>query len=141
MAEYATEQKRMLLNFLKQHCESGYTIEELIGEMRLSYGEAIPGKSTVYRLMTRLVEEGTVKRFVKGHSRSFVYQIVAGEHCHSHLHLKCVGCGKLIHLDDRLSEELLSKVRVSSDFTVDEEETVLFGACADCHREKRGEKR
>ena len=136
MAGYATEQKRMLLDFLRDHCESAYTVEELILGMRQTYGEGIPGKSTVYRLMTRLVEEGTVKRFVRGHSRQFVYQIVAGEHCHSHLHLKCMGCGKLIHLDEGLSDELLGKVRASSDFAVDEEETVLFGACAACHRKK-----
>lgn len=136
MAEYATEQKKLLLSFLRDRCELAYTVEELVLEMKKTYGEGIPGKSTVYRLMTRLVEEGTVKRFVRGHSRQFVYQIVAGEHCHSHLHLKCMGCGKLIHLDEGLSEELLGKVRASSDFAVDEEETVLFGACAACHREK-----
>ena len=137
MAEYATEQKRMLLRFLKEHGETAYTVEELVTGMREEYGESVPAQSTVYRLMTRLVEEGIVKRFVKGHSRKFVYQIVAGERCHSHLHLKCMGCGKLIHLEEKLSDELLGRVRMSSDFAVDEEETVLFGACASCHREKQ----
>ena len=137
MAEYATEQKKLLLSFLREHCDLAYTVEELLLEMKEAYGAEAPGKSTVYRLMTRLVEEGTVKRFVRGHSRQFAYQIVVGEHCHSHLHLKCMGCGKLIHLDEGLSDELLDKVRASSDFAVDEEETVLFGACAACHRENK----
>ncbi|MBE6546131.1 MAG: Fur family transcriptional regulator [Ruminococcaceae bacterium] len=137
MAEYRTEQKTMLSDFLRANREHAYTVDELAEGMRLSYGEAAPGKSTVYRLMTHLVEEGTVKRFVKGHSRRFVYQIVGGADCHSHLHLKCMECGKLLHLDEEVSERLLRAVRSSNDFSVDEEETVLFGACAVCMQSKR----
>ena len=133
MAGYVTEQKKMLSDFLRDHCEQAFSVEDLIEGMRLAYGEKIPGTSTVYRLVTKLVDEGTVKRFVKGHSRHFVYQIVEGEDCRSHLHLKCIGCGKLLHLDEKISNELLNKVRDNSDFSVNEEETVLFGECSDCN--------
>ena len=136
MAEYATEQKRILQQFLRSHAETAYTVEELVRSIRESFGENVLGKSTVYRLITKMTEEGTVKRFVRGHSRQFVYQAVAGEDCHTHLHLKCMGCGKLIHLDEKISDDLLGKVRACSDFAVDEEETVLFGACAACYRKK-----
>ena len=128
MAEYRTEQKRILMQILKENCERAYTVEELIDKM----GEGAPGKSTVYRLITHLVEEGTVKRFVRGNSRKFAYQIVMGEHCDCHLHLKCMECGKLIHLDERVSDELLVRVRDTSDFSVSEEATVLFGRCKAC---------
>ena len=104
--------------------------------MRKSYGDGIPGTSTIYRLMSKLVEEGTVRRFVKGHSRRFVYQIVGGKHCRSHLHLKCMECGKLLHLDERVSDALLSQIRVNNDFSVNEEETVLFGECSACAHQK-----
>ncbi len=132
MAEYVTEQKRMLRQFLREQAERAYTVDELVCHMRARYGEEAPGKSTVYRLITKMTEEGHVKRFVRGHSRQFVYQSVVGERCHAHLHLKCMGCGKLIHLDERVSDELLGQVRACSDFAVDEEETVLFGACSSC---------
>ena len=136
MAQYRTEQKTMLLDFLRSHRETAYTVDELVAGMRLCYGDGTPGTSTVYRLMTHLVAEGTVKRFVKGNSRRFVYQIVGGEACHSHLHLKCMACGKLLHLDEAVSERLLCAVRSSSDFSVSEEQTVLFGACAGCRSAK-----
>ena len=132
MAEYATEQKKMLSDFLKENAERAFSIDELIEGMRACYGERVPGTSTVYRLMTRLVEEGSVKRFVKGHSRRFLYQAVRDEHCHSHLHLKCIGCGALVHLDEHVSDRVLEAIRTSSNFSVNEEETVLFGACARC---------
>lgn len=132
MAEYRTDQKRMLLAFLQANAYSSYTVEELVEGMGALYGPSVPGKSTVYRLITRMVEEGSVKRFVKGHSRRFVYQIVAGRHCHSHLHMKCTVCGRLLHLDEALSRRLTESVFASGGFAVDQEETVLFGRCSDC---------
>lgn len=136
MAEYVTEQKKILKKLLEENCDRAYTVEELIDKMRISTDGHVPGKSTVYRLMTKLVAEGTVKRFVRGNSRKFAYQIVMGEHCDCHLHLKCMGCGRLIHLDESVSDELLDKVKSISDFSVNEEATVLFGSCADCKKDK-----
>ena len=86
MAEYATEQKKMLIDFLEAHREESFSVEELVGGMRVEYGNSVPAISTVYRLITKLVTEGSVRRFVKGHSRRFLYQIVDRDHCRSHLH-------------------------------------------------------
>ncbi len=141
MAEYCTEQKKMLLSFLQKNGERAYTVEELADGMKRQSGADAPGKSTVYRWMTRLVEEGTVKRFVKGHSRRFVYQITSGERCHFHLHLKCIRCGRLFHLDEALSNELLCRVEDASHFSINEEETVLFGSCLNCNLIKKNEQK
>ena len=132
MAEYLTEQKKTLAAFLEQRGESAYSIEELIEELRREYGDRAPGKSTVYRLITKLVDEGSVKRFVKGNSRRFVYQAVDRRSCHAHLHLRCTDCGKLIHLDHNVSDKLVDQVALSSDFSVNEAETVLLGKCKEC---------
>ncbi len=132
MAKYMTEQKKALETILKESCERAYTVDELCEKMCALYGESAPGKSTVYRLITNLVADGTVKRFEKDGSRRAAYQIIIGEHCDCHLHLKCTDCGKLLHLEQRLSDELLDKVRASSDFLVNEQQTVLFGRCAEC---------
>ena len=138
MAQYATEQKKILMDFLRAHREESFSVEALIEGMRAEQGAgAIPATSTVYRLITKLVEEGEVRRFVKGHSRQFLYQIVDREHCHSHLHLRCMDCGKLFHLNERISDELLDTIRSSSNFSVNEAETVLMGACSDCSRGKK----
>ncbi len=135
MAQYVTEQKKKLKRLLEDNCDKAYTVEELVEKLRLRADTGTLGKSTVYRLMTRMVEEGSVKRFVRGNSRKFAYQIVMGERCDCHLHLKCTGCGKLIHLDEDVSDELLDKVRDISDFSVNEEATVLFGKCGQCKRD------
>lgn len=134
MAQYVTEQKTILKKLLVDNCDRAYTVEELVNKLENQNSATSLGKSTVYRLITKMVEEGTVKRFVRGNSRKFAYQIVIGEHCDCHLHLKCTDCGKLIHLDDGVSDELLDKVRSASGFSVNEETTVLFGRCGECKK-------
>lgn len=138
MAEYMTEQKRTLKRILEENSDRAYTVEELFEKMAVACPDKAPGKSTVYRLITHLVNDGTVKRFARSGGRKFAYQIVAGEHCDCHLHLKCMECGKLLHLNDKVSDELLLKVRDTVDFSVSEEATVLFGKCGACKRATLG---
>jgi Fur family ferric uptake transcriptional regulator len=132
MSEYKTEQKRLLLEFLAKNGDRSYTIDEIVDGIYADAGESSLGKSTVYRLMTRLVEEKRVQRFAGEKGRSFSYRIIADEHCHNHLHLKCLGCGKILHLDHETSDALLEQVRMLKGFSVSEEQTLLFGSCAEC---------
>ena len=137
MATYMTQQKKLLLDFLKSHPDTPFSVEELTKQLE-STSETTPGKSTVYRLIGQLVESGTVKRFVKGNSRQFLYQIAGGEECHHHLHLKCTSCGKLLHMGHSLSNQVLSEILGESDFSVEVESTTLFGCCRDCKLIKEG---
>jgi Fur family ferric uptake transcriptional regulator len=132
MSSYNTEQKKMLLDFLERHHDSSYTIDEIVDGLKVAAGENAPGRSTVYRLMTRLVEERHVQRFAGEGSRRFLYRIIADDHCRNHLHLKCLGCGKILHLDRETSDALLKSVKEIKDFSISEEDTLLFGNCAAC---------
>lgn len=129
MATYNTEQKKLLVEFLKMNADKSLTVEEIVEKM----GGKL-AKSTVYRLIMRLTEEGLVKRMTRGNSRTFVYQMIAisGERCHAHLHLRCTDCGKVIHMKESVSHELLDAIRQESDFSVSERETVILGKCAVC---------
>lgn len=140
MAQYQTEQKRVILAYMKAHSEEAFTIEELCERLRKETAfTSVPGKSTIYRIMPKLVEEGLVKRFVKGNSRKFLYQMVCGEHCDRHLHMKCSVCGKLYHMEDEESEALFLQVMRKHHFQLDESRTVLFGQCEGCSgQEDRG---
>ena len=139
MAEYVTEQKKILQRILEENKDRAYTVDELVCIMKDSYGNDAPGKSTVYRLMTHLSEEGKVKKFARPDTRKAAYQIIIGEHCDCHLHLKCLDCGKLLHLDEEISDKVLCAVMSNSDFSVSEEATVLFGKCGSCKKQKNGE--
>lgn len=129
MKGYQTHQKRMLLEFLKENSATPLSIEEIAAG--LSARENAPGKSTVYRLVNRLVEEGAVRRFAKGNSRHFVYQLLECKGCNDHMHCRCVSCGKLFHMNHQLSrdmEEMLAK----GGFSLDAGKTTLLGTCRGC---------
>lgn len=130
MAEYHTEQKKILINFLKKNCDKSFTVQEISDALELE-GASV-GKSTVYRLMTKLVKENLVHKHLSGESRKAVYRIALNESCHKHLHLQCVKCGKILHLDEKSSDELITAVKKLKDFSVSEEETVLLGKCSGC---------
>ncbi len=135
MAHYQTAQKKNLIDFMMKHSEKTFSVEELCAEMEKEYNkEELPGKSTVYRLIQQMVEEGTVKRMMKEHSRKFAYQLAGGEHCASHLHMKCMDCGRLLHMDDDESLRFMAEVMRKNHFEVDGKQTVLVGTCGDCRK-------
>ena len=137
MAEYETRQRRVLLDFLKRHPDRGFSVEELYAELSSCCPQCdLPGKSTLYRLIPKLVSEGLVKRFSGERGRQFQYQLVDCEECQAHLHLKCTECGCLFHMNHAASEQIICEVLEQNAFSLDQKETVLFGICRDCRRGK-----
>ena len=127
MKTYHTHQRKSLLNFLKENSDRAFTIEEIIENMS---GDPI-SQSTVYRLMTKLVDENLVHRTVKGNSRSFVYQYISDEKCENHLHMKCTDCGKVYHLDSGITSIIQNDIKSNTSFEIDSH-TVLLGKCGNC---------
>ena len=124
---YKTGKKEKIIELLSRNSDSSYTLEEICTAV-LDEGK---GKSTVYRLVSELVADGCIRRISDGMTRHCTYQYIGGAHCHNHMHLKCKGCGRLIHLDEEISHELESKVLSLGGFVI-ESGTLLFGTCADC---------
>ena len=98
---YNTEKRTELLGFLESNADTAFSIEEICARLTAD-GK---GKSTLYRQMAKLVEEGYVSRIPTG-SRRFVYQYRDKQHCGEHLHLKCLDCGRLLHLNAEASASL-----------------------------------
>ena len=113
--------------------ERSFTIDEIIESMDADASYAIkPGKSTLYRLLPSLVEAGTVHRFTRDKGCKAAYQIVGGRSCHSHMHMKCNGCGRLLHMSDSASRELMEQIEKLNQFHLDLAHTLLYGTCSDC---------
>ena len=112
---YKTIQYKSLCDFFERGTKEQYTSDEII--------EAVcpggAGKSTVYRQLARMTETGEPD-------------------CGSHFHLKCISCGRLIHLNcDRISE-FASHMAADHGFTLDMRQTVLYGLCAQCSKKEVG---
>ena len=128
---YTTGKKERIIEYLSSNANNSYTLEEICEAVT----EDGHGKSTVYRLVSELVGEGVLKRLSDGRTRHCTYQYVGFDGCHDHLHLKCKGCGKLVHLDESLSHQLEAVVLRSGGFLIDEG-TMLFGTCRECSEGK-----
>lgn len=126
---YQTQQKTALLDFLQKNAEQQFTIEEIISAL----GEEAPGKSTAYRLIKKLCDENLVRRFTRDGTASAVYQLAGKSCCAEHLHIKCVNCGLLIHLDNAACDALAK----TTGFEIDDEKSMLYGRCAACARRSK----
>ena len=129
---YQTQQRKILLGFLSSAHDRQFTIEEIIEELK-AQGHNV-AQSSVYRLMKKLVDEGLVRRHSKEDSRQYVYQIMKSEECHSHLHLQCTECGKLVHLSHEATKEARQWMQGATGFELDQEKTYLYGKCTDCKK-------
>lgn len=123
---YRTHQRLALLGFLENNAERQYTIDEMIEQL----GEDAPAKSTAYRIVKKLCDEGFIRRFSREGTAGAVYQLAGKCCCAEHLHIRCLECGLLIHLDRSAQDELTK----NTGFVLDDERSMLYGRCAACAR-------
>ena len=124
---YNTEKRSEITALMSRNPDRVFTIEEI----SLSVAPDGRGKSTVYRIISKMVNEGLVRRISDGKTRRVTYQYLGCAHCSEHLHLKCTSCGRLIHLDEQTSHILEMRIRTSRRFEIDNGAT-LFGRCEAC---------
>ncbi len=131
---YRTKGKDELIAYLAAHPDCQFTTEELCIAVN---GDASCGKSSIYRRLTQLCEEQTVRKFRSDDRDVNVYQYV-GAHCDCsrHFHEKCTACGKIQHLDCSDSVAFALHLLQEHGFEIDCGQTILYGLCANCRSEK-----
>lgn len=112
---------------MKNHSSSAFSADEITHALSPDGS----GRSSYYRIISKMVDEGILRRISDPKGRHTTYQYLGGEHCSEHLHLKCNGCGRLIHLDHKASRELVSTLFAIGGFALDES-SMLFGRCELC---------
>ena len=132
---YNTKQKELLLDFLKNNGSKHVNVQE-ISSYLINSGNPM-GTSTIYRQLERMVEQGTVRKYVLDGRAGACYQYVSEkQECGSHFHLKCVSCGTLFHLDCNYLSEIDKHIYEHHGFTVYNSKTVFYGICGKCNGEK-----
>lgn len=130
---YITKQSTQILDFLKLNSDRHLTADDVFYSLRQS-GNQI-GRTTVYRHLERLYEDGIIKKYTLGDGSSACYQYFGNaKQCHTHYHLKCLKCGILLHTECDFLNELSDHILNQHDFTVDGEKTVLYGLCGECRK-------
>ena len=126
---YNTRQKRILIDFFSKNTDKHYSINEIADAI----SKDNIGKSTIYRLIEKMTEDGSLRRF-RGDGKSVLYQYV-GKHneCDNHFHLKCVKCGILVHLECGYITTLNSHIEEHHKFEIDTSKTIFYGICSNCN--------
>jgi Fur family ferric uptake transcriptional regulator len=132
MATYKTEQKKELIKFLTDNKDKAFTIDEICRGMEACSNCTPPGRSTIYRLIPKLLEENIIRQFTREESLKTVYQIVGGEQCREHLHLKCTVCQNIFHMGADSSQTLLNLIKAWDGFEMNMSKTIIFGVCRNC---------
>lgn len=132
--EYKTNSKASLVDFMERHKERHFTVDEIINEMENE--GLVPSKSTVYRLVSKLTRDNTLRRFECADKDCFVYQYAAFPcECEMHFHLKCVKCGKLIHMECEKMSDIKQHIFSDHGFIIGGG-AMINGICMDCNEVK-----
>lgn len=132
---YQTRQQEAVIQLFHQRpgeCLSAEEVHQLLEAQGLSVG-----KTTVYRGLSRLCESGALRRYApQGSGDSARFQLNPCKE--SHLHIRCVGCGALEHLDCGEMEHFKNHILSSHGFSLDEGQTMLYGRCKSCAGKEQG---
>ena len=136
---YNTKQKNIIIEMLKQNKNRHLTADEML--KILEEMSSPVGKATLYRFLDVLVSTGDLRKYITVDGDKACYQYVDDEEgCHEHYHLKCIECGKLIHVDCSHLDEITNHIGEHHNFNVDKSRIVLYGTCNSCMGVKKDEK-
>ncbi len=131
---YTTRTRTEILDFLKKNASLTVSVTDIREHLSAVGIEA--NSTTVYRYLDKLCSEQAVIKYPDLMGEKAVYEY-AGEdrHCFEHLHLKCVRCGRLQHLDCGFMEEFRQHVLAHHHFQLQCAGGLLYGICEACAEE------
>ncbi len=136
--EYRTKARGLIVEYFKTHPDTRLTAKEIYDWL----GDKIDGinRTTVYRNLDRMSDQGMLLKIKEPNSESWFYQF-SEKHksCNTHMHGQCSECGKIFHLDDKFVQEFEEKINFAYGLDVDAARTVIIGICKDC-RDEKGQK-
>ncbi len=128
---YQTKQKTVISSALESLKERELTCDEIVDILKMQ-GTPV-GKATLYRFLENLVDVGKVRKTKYPGEKSAKFQYIDEEmNCQSHLHLKCISCGKLIHLGCDFMGGVYDHVLEHHGFVIDNSRTYIMGQCENC---------
>lgn len=124
----STRHRNAILQLLEES-ESPLTAEQLFITLRDK--SASIDLSTVYRTLDTFASKNLVIKSNRMDDGKALYELNHHEHKH---HLLCVGCHKLISLEECPMGELQQVLKKKIDFDVTGHKLEIYGYCHDCKR-------
>ena len=128
---YKTNQRTRIMDYLIANRERPVSVQDIRGHLEEEKVSA--NKTTIYRYLEQLETRGDVIRYAGDRGKMALFQYVDRDHhCDEHLHLKCVECGAVTHLDCGFMEEIAEHMEKDHGFAIQCRNSVIYGLCARC---------
>lgn len=130
-ADYKTKQKDAILAYIKS-LEGNHTTVNAISDVLKEHNQHV-GTTTIYRYLAKLVEEGSVKKYILDGVSGACFEYVDSKNaCNSHHHFKCEECGKLIHFECTALTDLQNHLAKEHQLDLNCKKNILYGRCREC---------
>lgn len=134
--QYKTNNRTKIMEYLMENRDMSVSVRD-IGEYMDSENNPV-NITTIYRYLDKLEKEGNIIKYAGETGEKSTYQYVDREHkCDEHLHLKCVRCGAIIHLDCTFMDEISNHILNDHNFKLQCKNSVIYGVCSKCQKSER----
>ena len=128
--KYATTQRRRLYELLRDNPHRYFTAKQMEKAL-MDAGTAI-SISAIYRNLSVLLQAGIIKKSVEADTKEACYRFVDSECCKGEIHVTCIICGKIFHMEHTLAAYLQQQLLSIHKFQLDSGKTVIAGICKEC---------
>lgn len=129
--EYKTKSRNAIVEYLKENADKRFTARDIIEALD---GDSVSiDRSTIYRNLDRLCQEGQLVKYTESDIKGTCYQYSSEyESCNSHMHAQCTVCGKIYHLDNKVFAGANKKMKAEYGISIDFGKTVIMAVCEKC---------
>lgn len=129
---YTTTSRKHILEYLKNNSEKTVTVTDISNHLKDNNCEV--NITTIYRYLDKLIKEKQVMKYVteKGTHATFQY-IEHNRHCEKHLHLQCMQCGGIFHLECAFMKEIAEHIKEDHGFVIQCKNSIIYGLCEKCN--------
>lgn len=128
---YSTSSRKNMQAYLEMNRDRTVTASDIDAYLKAHNCEV--NMTTIYRYLDKLTKEGKVMKYVAEKGSQAAYQYVEhGHHCDSHLHLKCIRCGRIVHLECGFMDEISHHIWEDHGFALQCKNSILYGTCKEC---------
>ncbi len=124
-----TPQRRAILGVILESEGEHLSAEEIYDSVRHKCPDI--GLATIYRNMQMFEEAGIVYKHNFDEIRSR-YELNHHNEFHRHHHLICIGCNKVIEVEEDLLDQLESEIEEKYNFEINNHNVTFFGYCEKC---------
>ena len=128
---YKTKAREYIIQYLKEHSDRRFTAREVYNYLKLE--DSGVNRTTVYRNLDRLCENGDLVRYKEPNQDAWYYQYSEShQHCDEHMHAQCSECGRIFHLENPFVHDFAEKLEREYGLNIDSSKTMIIGKCDEC---------